>query len=633
VWIMIKIKKVLIAIFIVLAFFAEEAICASLRPPMSFSGDSQDKEITMGLTVAEKIRQLQATGVKPETINRKIKKEFEETEYHLQECVRMSDSGSFYVRLGSDEYLEITNAELRVIDKVTFEQGHRILVKVINKSYTKTALIAEVEKVTEKLQKKLKRPPNMRETAKAMPSLRTSRDPAGLLYKYFQTHGLSPYDHGISSFSGKAHLVVKGKFAFAGTRIFLPSQLSGRVEISAEKTPISNETKIDLVDRKNPKNRLTIEHIKGAGILRLTHIQPSGQTVTADMADITGKTSVTLTLNPVFSDFYDTVFSIPLAQSEDRLKAAAKHLRNRKFGVSYRQEEKEISFHGRLVLPYWYKTHPRRIEIYRDRGNWARFILFEDVVNPDNITGYEWRDARIIPLEAGAALEASGSVISDGEELSIYGLHKSDAFSKGFDEPLNKGIEVGIATPDDTWLSERSIGTGKFAFRVKRNVEVFSIDGHRSRENIARDDRSMYPIKIVRLNDKREIKINYRNPDVQGEFTIEGLAWEDNSPVVLKGSSDYEGNRGYFNISTIIEMVRQGLLKDIKASKWLLETFGFYEGHEDENLTNPIRSYKIETTASGKRFLVEDVLVDPKTFLPWHGAKNFSRSNKTRTGL
>ena len=102
---------------------------------------------------------------------------------------------------------------------------------------------------------------------------------------------------------------------------------------------------------------------------------------------------------------------------------------------------------------------------------------------------------------------------------------------------------------------------------------------------------------------------------------------------MLKGPSGYEDKRGYFNISTIIEMVRLGLLKDIKASKWLLETFGFDKGREGAIVRNSIRSYKIEKTESGEKFLVEDVLVNPKTFLPRHSAKGLSGSNKARIGL
>lgn len=629
-WIMRKIKKVLIAIFIVLAFFAEKAICSSLRVPMYFSRSSQDGERMMGLAAAEKIQELQAKGFKPGAINRKIKLEFRKAKYHLQECVRMGDSGSFYVRLGNNEYLEINNAECGAIDKATFEKGHRILIQLTRGAHKQEALIAEIERVTAELQKKLKRPPNMRETAEAVPSLQTSPNPSALLYKYFETHpSLKPEDHGIGKFSGKAHRVVKDKFAFAGTRIFLPPQLNARVEISAEKTPISKETRIDLVDRGDPKNRLTIEHIKDKGILRLAYVKPSGETVTADITDITGKTSVTLTLNPVFSDFYDTVFSIPLYPSKDRLKAVAGHLRNKKFGVSNRQKEQTVDFHGHLALPSWYETHPGRIKIYKDRESWARFIILEDVANPSNITGYEWREGRIIPLGEGTALEASGSVNSDGKQLLVYDLNKSDTFSKGFDEPLDKDIEVGIATPDDACLSTRSIGTGRFAFRVKTAVHIISMEGNRSINNISRDDRSKYPIRIVRTDDGSEIKISYRNPDVQGEFIIEGLTWKDGSPVILKGPSDYDGKRGYFNISTIIEMVRRGFLGDINASRWLLETFEFYEGQEGDHPINFIRSYKIETNTSGKRFLVEDVAVDPETFFSQHGAKGLVGASRT----
>jgi len=534
-----------------------------------------------------------------------------------------------------DKYASNANRAGRAEDLISKQELQSAGIKsdTINRKIKKDKLVVEVSKVTAKLQKKLKRPPNIRETAEAMPSLRISRNPAVLLYKRFQAYKLNPYDYGISRFSGKANLVIKKNFAFAGTRIFLPPQLSGRIEISAEKTPISKETKIDIVDRKNPENRLTIKHVKDQNALRLTYARPLGRDVSSYIEGIEGKTSVTFTLNPVFSDFYDAVFSIPLSQGEGRLKAVAKHLRDKKFGVYYRQKENEINFHGRLIFSSWYETHPGRVKIYRDRANEPRFILFEDVANPDNITGYEWRDSSIITLTKGAALKAASHINSGGEAQPVYNLPESDAFRIGFDEPLDKGIEVGIAAPDDTRLSDRSIGAGRFTFRVKTAVTIISMEGQRSKNDITRDDRSMYPIRIVRVDDGSEIKISYRNPDVQGEFTVEGLDWEDGSPVILKGHSGYEDKRGYFNISTIIEMVRLGLLEDIKASKWLLETFGFDKGQEGAIVRNSIRRYKIEETESGEKFLVEDVLVDPKTFLPRHSAKGLSIFDKARTGL
>ena len=607
-------------------------IDGKLRVPMVFSGSSEGKDRMLGLKVMEKIKQFQVRGLAPGTINQYIKKEFEEPIYHLQDRIRMAGN-VFYVKAG-DEYFEVTSGETKNIDKTTFEQGRRILVKVVSGSYTKEELVAEVKKVTAKLQKKLKRPPNIRETAEAMPSLQTSRNPAALLYKHFQANKISSYDYGISRFFGKANLVIKKSaategmsFAFAGTRIFLPTQLSGRIEISAAKTPISKEKKIDLVDRKSSENRLTIEHIPEQDTLRLIYTRPSGEEVISDIEGVRGKTSITLTLNPVFSDFYDTVFSIPLYQGKERLEAVTGHLRNKKLGTYFEQQERHVNFHGHLSLTSFYETHPGRIRIYRDRKSLARFVIFEDMANPGNIVGYEWRNDRIIPLEKGPALEIDSTVLAEAQEIPLYYLNRSGAF-KNFDERLNKDIEIMIATPDDTRLSEISLGTGRFSFRFKRNISVFSFEGQRSKENITRDDRSMYPIRIERLDDKSEIRIGYRNPDVQGEFVIEGLNWEDRSPVVLKGPSGYEGKRGYFNISTIIEMLRRDLLLGIEASNWIMETFSFSEGPDDSNLRNPIRSYNIERSASGEKFLVEDVLVDPKTFLPWED----QRASELSTG-
>jgi len=639
---MVKIKKVLISQILSMVFifsFLSIGYCVpdfaynktSLRVPIAFSGSSEEDRM-LGLIVIKKIQEFQINtpGIKSDTIIRKIKKEFDETIYHLQERVRVGDNNNFYLR-SNREYFEIINGEIKGTDKATFEKGRRILIKVMRSSYTKEKLILELEKVVADLKEKLKRPPNIREAAEAMPSLKGSRDPAALLYKYFQSHGMDPADYGIGKFSGKANIIIKRKFKFAGTRIFLPPQLDNMIQISAEKTPISNETKIDLVDINNPENRLTIEHIKKQDVLRLTHIQPSGKIVTSDISDIKQKTAVTLTLNPVFSDFYDIIFSIPLDPGKERLRAVAEHLRNRN-AIYYEQKEGYINFHGHCYLPSFYSTHPGRIGIYRDRESWVRFLVFEDVANPDNIVGYEWREDRIIPLEGGQELKTGSLESIDNGKIPLYNLSKSTAFRE-FDQRLDKSIEIKIVTPGDMRLSDVSIGTGRFAFRVKRDVSIISFEGSRSIENKTRDDRARYPIRIVREDDKSEIKIGYKNPDMQGEFVVEGLNREDGVPIVLKGPAGYEDKRGYFNLSTIIEMIRRGLIPGIKASDWLLETFDFYEGAEDPNLRNPIRSYKIEEFESREKFLIEDILVDPTTFFPWHGAKGLFRANKTRTDL
>lgn len=637
---MIKFKKPLIAIFIVLAFFREDANGYSLRVPMSFSESQKDR--ALGLIVISKIQEFQreVRGIKSDTVTRKIKKEFDESVYRLQERVRIGDNDNFYVR-SSGEYFEIINGEIKASDKTAFEQAHRILIKVINKSYSKNELIAEVTKVTAKLHKKLKRQPNIKETAEAMPSLAISRNPAALLYKHFQSHKLNPYDYGVSKFSGNGNTIIKKSpdtdgmsFMFRGIRIFLPVQLSNRIEVSSENILISKETKIDIVDRKDPGNRLTVEHAQGEDTLRLIYIRPSGEEVVSEVNGMKDKTSVTLTLNPVFSDFYDTVFSIPLYQGEERLRAVAKHLNSNRFGTSFEQQEKYVNFHGHLYLPSFYNTHPGRIKVYRDRENWARFLIFEDITNPDNVVGYEWRLGRIISLERDPVLKINGYVSMDDKEMPIYYLHRSNVFRE-FDQRLDKSINIITASSNDRRLLSISMGTGRFSFRVKENITVISFEGERSNGNKTRDDRAMYPIRIVRLDDKSEIKIGYKDPLVQGEFTVEGLNWEDGTPIVLKGPAGYEGNRGYFNISTITEMLRRRLLRGIKASNRMLETFDFYEGATGLSPRNPVRSYKIKSTESGEKVLVEDILVDPRTFLPWHDKEAYYgfNSKAIRTGI
>lgn len=600
----------------------------SLRLPIVFQGASETKDRTIGFAVIERIKEFQQRGLARDSIIKYIKRDFPESEYHLQERLRRVDD-IFYVQAGG-EYFEIASGEIKKSDKARFDTGRRILVKIARGPDSIEERNLEVIRVASKLEKKLKRRPNVREVAEAMPSLRTSRNPTALLYKHFQEHGLDPRDYGIGRFSGKANIIIKKSFAFAGTRIFLPRQLWNRVGISAEKTPISEETKIDIVDRKNPENRLTLEHVKDKDLLRLFYAQPSGREVTADIIGIEDKTSVTLTLNPVFSDFYDAVFSIPLYPGKERLKTVTEHLRKPRFGVSSRQEGRYENFHGHLYLPHFYSTHPDRIAVYRDRESWVRFLIFEDRANSDNIVGYEWREGRIISLESDQRLEMQNSVYVDGKEIPLYYLHMASTFRE-FDERLDKSLEIMIATPDDADLSRVGLGTCDFSFRVKRDVSVISFEGYRANRNITRDDRTKYPIRIIRLDNKREIKISYRDPSVQGEFTVEGLNWEKGGgPVVLKGPIRHRVDKtGYFNLSTILRMIDLDLLRDIEVSDLLFETIAFLKAGEATNLKNPIRSYRIEKTPSGERFLVEDVLVDPRTFEPWDRLRLKTRRNRT----
>lgn len=474
----------------------------------------------------------------------------------------------------------------------------------------------EIRQVAASLRETLRRDPNMREVALAMPSLKGSKDPIAALKKWFEERGLNVKDFGMGRFSGLASSVIKRNFLYAGLRIHIPPSMSGKVKLVAGSTPVSEERKVKLADIAHPGNEIEIENVKEEDKIRLTYVRPDGEKRTCEVplketgtAGAKGRaeraTSLTLSLYPVFQDFYDTVFSIPLKTGAEREKAVFRHIK--KYGSKKSQSERDIVFRGLLVLPSFYKTHPGRIWIYRDRPTDTRWIVLCDKRNQENFVGYEWRDNKIISLRTGSEMPLEYFRITDrhkGTKQPAYYMHRSDVFGK-FNDTLDKAVlRSGKVSPWSSRMFYGGIGYGKFGFRVNSELDMTTFEG--TRASVTGKDREIYPLIFRRTDGKGEIRIRYRDPEVRGEFIAEGLTWQDGSPLVLKGR--------YFNLSTIVEMVRRNLLPGIRASDFLLETLDYHEGSGDDNTTHHIRSYRID---EGSQALVEDVYVHPATFEPW----------------
>jgi len=455
----------------------------------------------------------------------------------------------------------------------------------------------EVRATVERLTASLGRSPNVAETARSMGSLSNSPNPEAILYKWFEDNELKPEDYGIARFSGRAESVIRKNFLFAHLRIQIPPLLSEKVKIVADAKPVSEQNKIELVSVDNENNRLTIENLDSEGVLRFTYIRPDGTVVSSDFKKDAKTTSASPFLLPAFRDFYDTHFSIPLGYSPEREKAVAEHLKE--YGDRTAQKDKDINFRGNLFFPSFYVTHPGRADFYRDRKSDARWLVIRDAANPDNFIGYEWHDDYIVSLRDGTRLTPDTFIASQGKQLPGYYLHHVPHFVE-FDEALDKSIEVKTASPDSTRHETISIGYGRFAFRAAVPVKIISFEGMRAQS--VRDDKERYPVVLRREDTGEEIHIKYRDPKVRGEFIVDGLTWEDGSPVILKGH--------YFNLSTIIEEVSRNMLPGVVVSPLLTQMF-YYMEVRPEQFIQPIRGYKID---GASRSLVEGDLIDSATF-------------------
>ncbi len=461
----------------------------------------------------------------------------------------------------------------------------------------KPARHEEVRATAQRLTADLGRSPNVAEVARSMESLANSPNPEAVLYKWFEDNSLKAEDYGIARFSGKAESVIRRNFLFAHVRIQIPPTLSEKVKIVADAKPVSEQKNIELVSVDNESNRLTIENLTAEGVLRFTYTRPNGTVVRSDFKKDAKTTSASPFLLPAFRDFYDTAFSIPLGYSPERERAVAEHVKEH--GDHATQKDKDINFRGNLYLPSFYVTHPGRVDIYRDRKSDARWLVIRDAANPENLIGYEWHEDYIVSLRDGARLSPDTFIASQGKSLPGYYLHHVPHFVE-FDEALDKSIETKTVSPESSRLETVGIGYGRFTFRVAIPVKIISFEGMRA--NFVRDDKERYPVILKREDTGEEVRIKYHDPKVRGEFIVEGLTWEDGSPVVMKGH--------YFNISTILEEARRGMLPGVVVSPTLSQMF-YYMEVRLEQYVRPIRSYKID---SQDRALVESDLIDPFTF-------------------
>ncbi|MBM3250478.1 MAG: response regulator, partial [Candidatus Omnitrophica bacterium] len=460
--------------------------------------------------------------------------------------------------------------------------------------------IGQIQRTAARLEAKLKRKPNITEVGRQMKGFRDSPNPGNSLNKWISDHNLRPETLGIARFSGEFHLKVNRKFFYANIHIFLPPALSKKVRIIAEALPISEQRKIAMVSVDNETNRLEIENDSEQQVFRFTYPRPDGEKTVSELntGDVTG---ISLYSVPAFRDFYDTAFSIPLVAGAERERRVLEHLKE--YGTCVRQKFRMVNFHGRLLLPSFYKFHPRRIMVYRDRENYSRFLVLADKANPDNFVGYEWKGDTVLFLRDGRQLSADAR-LTQGNALPIYYAHRGPSFTV-FDQTLRKIASRGIVYPGAGRHAQAGLGYGRFRFRVNVPVEVISFEGYRARVT-TRDDKTRYPVIFRLLEGGEEIRIAYRDAGVRGEFIVTGLTWKDGTPVTLKGTS--------FNLSTIVEEVRRGLLPQVTASRLLLETFDFRVPEPSVGgMVYPMRCFVVDEAA---RAIVKGGLVDPATFEP-----------------
>ncbi len=524
---------------------------------------------------------------------------------------------NFVSKWGLEEALPRAARLKKRVDKLMRKYGwteERAWREVVNESLGEDDRLSQVEKIVSRLTPKLGRKPNLREVGELLPDFRTSPKPGDQLGKWFTAHGLDYEDFGLEKFSGRAQQVVKRTFRFGGSDVYIPPQLSGRIKIVSSKALITAETRIELASLNDLSVKLTLEIVEKEVLggeesadggkkkfLRLTYTRPNGETVQSEIPLPEKLTSVSPSQLLAFQLFYDRVFGIPEAFGPERESAVAEHLKTN--GILNRQNSINFYFHGQLHFPHFYATHPGRIEILRERGEHARWIVYRDVADPNNFVGYEWREGKIVTLRNGEPLTAQLEVNAKAGKFPVYYLNRSPAFGE-FDQNLKKTREVEILRGSPSIQQQVVLGPAQFLYRPAQDLTVVSFEGTRG---TSRDDRARYPILFRPKGSQEEIRIAYRDPQKGGdEFVIDGLTREDGSEIFLKGHD--------FNLSYLLEQIRRGLLPGIHASKLLQEIFEYRWKDRHEKPPRSIRLYRIDET---NHAIVSGGYVDPITFAPW----------------
>ncbi|MEI7998635.1 MAG: hypothetical protein WCH62_03930, partial [Candidatus Omnitrophota bacterium] len=182
-----------------------------------------------------------------------------------------------------------------------------------------------------------------------------------------------------------------------------------------------------------------------------------------------------------------------------------------------------------------------------------------------------------------------------------YYLSRSDDF-KEFNKLVDKE-EIQSFSFRSQEINEKGFNNSRFRFRVKTDIELVSFEGKRAQS--VSPDYQLYPLIFRREDNKQEIRVTVQDPRQNCEYILEGLNFTNGMPLILKGDN--------INLSTIIEMVRRGLLADVRASPLLLDTFDYRVGNAPEEITQLIKGYRIDPNT---KMLVEDGLVDPYTLEP-----------------
>ena len=408
-------------------------------------------------------------------------------------------------------------------------------------------------------------------------------------------------------YMGNARRQAHHYIEFRNVKIYLPPAICQKTSVLSTNPNLATSSLINLVDIGNNNNRIQLQYSTDPQRITLS-ILVQGVLRTSTIAVVKDE-SVFLYFDPVFNIFYDIAFNIPIEPGVARERAIADHLREYSphFGKVYLQNEKLISFREMYDLPSFYKTRPGMLRVYRDMQGESRWIIFEDRANPNNIVGFEYRNNAVESLRTGQKLPSGKK-----------SLRSSDVFRQ-FNESLDKS-EARIILAGAVAKEKKGLGKTHFSFRVKEDVELKTFRGNRAQSSAP--DRKLYPLIFRRLGDSRKIRIEFIEPNTNQEYTLEGLTYENGTEVILKGK--------YFNISTIIEMVRRGLLPGIKVSELLESTFDYSFTVLKGRLTNPIRSYRIDPVSQR---LVAHVEVHPDTFEPIIPAMLPGRDSLTKIGV
>jgi len=466
------------------------------------------------------------------------------------------------------------------------------------------AVKAEMIKVVADLKRQLGRLPESAEVARGMQSFAGTKSPVQNFSSWAKRHGVDLGAHGILIGTRKLETQGRTSLHYGGMMFYIPEPLLSRVKA------VQAVDHLELVDLQDEKNRIFIQRLPGKPAFKCWYTRPDSMPVESELSYEAGQTMINLHFDPVFCDFIDTVLKIPLYPGVERENAVAAYLKTLADLdpelVSY-VVYKEIKFRGSLEVPEFYESLPNRLKIFRDRQVNGRWLLLQDVQNPKNHIGFEWKNGVLTALKTGEVLEVSSTITKRDKEIPRYILSRTKAFQE-FDPLVRRPTRTWTVMPNGKRHDEVGLGLGRFSFRVKHPVDVTTLEEGilRQQGQVSSSDRINYPIELKLSQSPRSqtVYIRYYKPETSDdEFTVAGLTWDDGSPAVLKGR--------YFNLSTIVEMIRRGLLPGVHASMQLLDMMDYVV---PRRILNGIRIYRVDPV---RHVIVEDIYAHPESFRPW----------------